>query len=131
MESKVTVSFPIRITHDSNGGHGLFVNADLSGIEYGSDARIKAKLRTRAEAEIAEGLRLLKENYRGRVIGCNDGSVLVVRFMGGTSWGYSVYAARLKGGSACVGSKDFDTAVADAKRHAEGSYGGVAWENSL
>jgi hypothetical protein len=128
-EPKVTVSFPVTIRHDSNGGHGYFNNSGLSGIEYGSDAIIKAKLRKRAEAEVAEALRL-KAEVRGRIIGCTDGTVLVVRFKY-DSWGYAIYGAGRTHGGAVLGDNNFDAALAAAMRHAVSSYGGVAWENSL
>lgn len=129
MDAKVTVSFPIFIEHTSNGGHGFFsFDCPLSGMEYGSDNQIKTKLRARAEMQVAEALRAVG-NQRSRIIGCTDGTILLVRFRH-DAWGYEIAGPGRNYAGACIGGKDFEDVLEAARRHAEGSYGGVAWENS-
>lgn len=128
-ELKFNVSFGVLIRRDSHGAHGYIDHPNLSGVAYGSDAQIKNKLKALAEVQISEALRQQKE-VRSRAVGCVDGTVLVIQFRY-DAWSYCFAGPNHPKGGCVVGGKDFDDVLASAKRHAEQSYGGVAWESGL
>lgn len=127
---KVSIQFPITTRHEHGTQYGCFTNSLLGGIEYGSDGQIKAKLKARAEAQIAEALLDQNHSTQGRVIGCGDGSVYVVSFRGG-QWQTAHYGPAQRGGCYTIGGKDLESVVESTKKHVADVFGGVAWETSL
>lgn len=91
-----------------------------------TEAKAKASLKER----ILKSLRLydnIEKNWERGVIGCKDGTVLIVRFQY-DAWGYDIAGPdRAFFSSSSSNHKKFDDEVRAALNHAEQSYGGVAW----
>ena len=94
---------------------------------HGSRAAAKKKARAAILETIDESLTTQKNHVRIRLVGCTDGTILVVRWWG-TSWCYEHHGDGHSGRSAMHWDGDFDATVDAARRHAA-DYGGVAWES--
>lgn len=133
MDANLNIPFKIHINHDHRTGGTGYVDHDrIMGIAYGTDGQIKDKLRKVIITAVAEGLRSREFVGHGRVIGCNDGTVLFVVYVH-DQWGYYIAGAGRTGCSFNTGSKNskLEDVHQDAVNHANQSYGGVAWENIL
>lgn len=97
----------------------------------GSESGVKAKLREAARAALADMIEAAQpENRKRSMIGCGDGTVLLVEREHG-SWGYRICGAGRQGCASAWGSKDHADAVTRAREHAEQAYSGIAWEHSI
>lgn len=131
MTCDVAIKFPIIRGSEQASCTYAWFSPVCDGVVYDGPDGNKAKRELRAK--ITETLNNLvtesdRSNKRRRVIGCGDGTVLIVAREHG-AWGYTMHGAGRSGYSSCCGAESFETCVADAKRHAESSYAGVAWEN--
>jgi hypothetical protein len=125
--------FIINITHDTRmGGTGYVGHDRITGVAYGSDGQIKAKLKKVISERVEEGLRAAEYGSRGRVIGCADGTTLIVRYAH-DQWGYSISGPGRKFAGFNTGGEraDLESVYKQAMDHAAQAYGGVAWECSL
>lgn len=68
--------------------------------------------------------------YQQRVIGCGDGTVLIVKYSGHGKFAYDICGPGRKHRSGCMGAPTFDQCCIDARKHADQCFGGVKWENS-
>jgi hypothetical protein len=109
---------------------------DYEGIHFGvschagSKGRAKSKLRAGLLQEVQEAVKTA-QNVNRRLIGCKDGTVLVVEYRYG-SWGYSSWGPGRNHASACGLGADgtYEKALEAARKHAQDGYGGIAWEHS-
>lgn len=123
---KTTINVPFAV--ELNGPTGSSYVLDVSGVScYGSAAKAKNLLREQLRARIAEAL-TRQENTGQRVLGCTDGTLLLVSYAGNGAWGYSIINRDHQASGGCIGAASFKAATEDAIRHAEQSYGGVAWQ---
>lgn len=126
----VSIKFPIRLCADGF----CFVDDDrLSASNYYGHTLAKARkhLALCVESEI-EGLLTASKHKDKYVIGCVDGTVLFVRFQHG-GWGYEICGPGRSISAGCLMGKGIgkDSTIESARKHAEQSYGGIAWQHSV
>lgn len=129
MDSTINIPFAVKLEMDSNN-LGYIDHPNISSrLVYASAAKAKSTLRAQLTEEIEQALVTVK-NYQTRAIGTVEGSVFIVRYHIG-SWQYSIVGPGRKYGGSCHGTQSFDETVEAAKKHAIGSFDGIAWECSL
>lgn len=105
------------------GTRGVMCSTSVYRTEAAARTAIKANvLHVLREADVADC------DQRRAILGCRDGTVLLVE-----RCGYRVAGPTRRdalGGCLLPGASHAESLEA-AKRHAEQSYGGVAWSNSL
>jgi hypothetical protein len=113
------------------GNHyfGNLVDENGPGCLAYSEADLRKQLKTTA-IEAIRGYQAVDKNRRQAMIVCNSGDILLVQFAYG-SYGYSILGQGRKHASVVMGCKDFDGTLTDARNHANGSYDGVAWEQTF
>jgi len=129
IETTINIPFPAKLETDSNY-YGYVDHSSLHATTYGKASKAKETLRKRITEQIEEALLTVK-NYQKRALGTVEGSVFVIQFHLG-SWGYAIVGPGRKfGGSCTIGTRNFEETVAAATKHANDSFGGIAWDCSL
>ena len=129
-ESTVTLAFPVRLTNGITRGLPLayIEHSSLGGISTYANSIAKAKPKLREALSKAVDAALLQvQNYQQVLLGCEDGTVLLVQFCYGT-WGYDIAGPGRKHFSGVTGHESLEVAIKAARRHAADSYGAVQWE---
>lgn len=125
-QATITLPFTLRMVDDETG----FTYFDHDHVHesgyFGSMAQAKRKLRAQLRDVVNEALRTV-ENYRTQLLATNDGHVFTVRYRY-SHWGYSISGSDRGHSSSVAGRDSFDEALADARRHIDDAFGGVAWE---
>lgn len=118
METKINV--PVRVFVFD---HSLTADVPGSVRIAGVGAKSRRALRDKVDAAMREAMERA-ETIR-RIIGCTDGTVLLVE-----RGGYAICGPGRTFACGTYGAPGDDWS-ARARHHAEQSYGGVAWEHSL
>lgn len=127
----VNISVPFSARLEVDATYLCYVDHPLiHGSIHRSAPKAKKLLKEMLVKRVEEGLRAANHGNSGRLLGCTDGTVLVVRWAY-DGWGYSIGGPGYKYGTSSQGYKTYEEAIAGAKNHAGQSYGGVAWECSL
>ena len=127
-----SITLPVSVYRGGIGSSGN-THMSVEGIEA---THVMAENETKAREEIKariltclERFDRIEKHYQRRVIGCANGTVLIVRWSH-DSWGYDINGAGRKySSSASSTNKTFEQECAAARAHAENSYGGIVWEN--
>jgi hypothetical protein len=94
-----------------------------------TEAKARAKLKAAAQAALYKAA-AAERNYSMRVIGCNDGTVFIVRWHPEGEFEYRIAGAGRDSMTVTFGAMpDFQTALQKARDHATENFGGIAWEN--
>ena len=124
---KINVPFEAVVEHGENlFGHVTHPYVSMCG--YGKASSIKKDFQGKLAALVNDGLQALR-NTESRLIACQSGEVIVVRFAFG-SWQYTI-TRQGQHGSTCVTGQTFDKVCEAARSHANTSYGGIAWESYI
>lgn len=98
--------------------------------EYGSEAKARTKLRG-AVLTALKKLWLQEKNRERRAIGCHDGTVIIVEW-DRECWVHHIVGPERNNDSMTItNDSTFEQALTAARSHANGSYGGVAWETKI
>lgn len=130
---RVSVEVEVHASTERNGGFW----AGLAGLglrgpsahSYRSADDARCKKLAAALVECAKAAADAEQNGRRTMLGCGDGTVLLVEFRHG--WGYQVAGGARPRSSAVLCGDGHDASLEAARAHAHQSYGGVAWECSL
>lgn len=130
MQTK-TLQLGFRATIDSDGnGFSYVEDSRISASCYGTNGTATKKLKELLEREVADALDY-KANHAKRMIGTKNGEVFLIHWMGAT-YGYSIAGpGRDYSGSSIGPWKTCADCTADARKHAESAFGGIAWECSV
>lgn len=93
-----------------------------------SPTRVRADLLGKLTTYVQDALAAAASPER-EMIGCNDGTVLLVAYHG--AWAHEIAGPGRKHACATTGYTSFQEAREGAVRHADQSYGGVAWQLRL
>lgn len=124
---QTTLAIPVEISKVSDHEYLASVRnlSDAATVLASTEAKARDKLR----AQVLASLELRDahvRNWRRLVIGCNDGTVLVTRFVDGCWW-YDICGIGRSNASGTSGGATFDATESAMREHAQGSYGGIAW----
>jgi len=133
-EAKINIPFGVTLLADAKTGFSYADHVNGVGCYATTERAARKKLRSQLQEKVNNALAQL-HNDRRAMLGCGDGTVLLVEFRF-DSWGYTIAGPGLKHYGACGCAYDatfatFDMARDDARRHAEQSYGGIVWETTL
>lgn len=120
----VNVKFRLEWNPDSR--LAFFPAAPVSGYHGSLESATRA-LRPELENALAEGLRMAENATAITVMGCADGTVLVV-FYAGEGWSYDIAGPGRAFRSGVHTGQKRDHCEDAARSHAAQSYGGVVWE---
>ena len=102
---------------------------ELKASGYASEAKIKAAIKADAQALLKEASDA-RANYRKKVIGTNEGTILLIL------WEHGEYFIRTAGpgrpycnGGSKGDPRGFDATVEYARKWAVGCFNGIAWES--
>ncbi len=122
-----SISLPMSVHGGPGNQHATVEGIDATHVMASTPTGVRKALKARV-MECLQKYNEAERNYQRCVIGCNNGTVLIVRFAYG-SWGYDIAGAGRQGMShSSSTNKRFEDELRDARAHAEQSYGGVAWE---
>src|SRR5215207_4183338 len=126
---RATVNIPFAV--ELNGPTEISYAADVDGVScYAKPPRAKDLLREQLRARIAEAL-AREENAAQQLLGCADGTLLLIAYSGNGAWGYSIINREHQSSGGLIGPPSFADAKDAATRHAAESYGGVAWQERI
>ena len=129
------ISVPARVwqMQDGSGRYFAAIRSTEGDLLGGFTAGTPDKARRGLAGETLKSLEKLsamERHYERYIMGCGDGTVLIVAFRF-EAWGYPISGPGRKHSGATCGYKTFDEAVQKAKDHAGQGYGGVTWEHYL
>jgi hypothetical protein len=123
------LGFVARIDTDGNG-FSYIEDTRIAGSCYGTNGTATKQLKAKLEREVSDALDY-RANHAKRMIGTKNGEVFLIQWMGG-SYGYSIAGpGRDYCGSSMADWKTCSDCAVDARKHAESSFGGIAWECSV
>lgn len=129
----VTVNYPVALQVDDQSQPERIYCVDVPGsmMQYGITARSFRKMKAHVFELIDKAINDSdSDNRRKRLLVCRDGHCLVILREHG-NWGYYMASSDRDYAGSSWGRASMDEALADARRHAEQSYGGIAWESTL
>lgn len=129
---RITLEVDVWASRETHGGH----NAQLSEVRdvgvhsYRSEKEAKVRLGVEVVKRLRAGVEAEK-NSRRTIVGCGDGTVLMVCFSG--SWGYYISGPERSRASSCWSSPNSgeEETLRLAREHAAQCFGGVSWETSV
>ena len=132
-----TISIPATIDKPIRFGdpiHASILDADgeviASMIHHGTEPQARKLLRAGAIHAIAAH-QADELNYQQHIIGCTDGTVLVVQYRSGC-WCYRIAGKDRNCACTCLFNSEatYQDTLENARKHAESSFGGIAWDHS-
>lgn len=126
MTKTITVPFDAEIMTGENG-FSFVPDASAVSCYASSEAQASKKLRALLTEEVRDAMQQRK-NYQVRVIGCTDGTVLIVQFKH-NNWYYSICGEGRTTAASIHSQANLEDTVIAAQKHADDVYGGVAWVN--
>ena len=95
----------------------------------GSLANTRRELKATTLRALSE-LQDMRDNYEQRIIGCTDGTVLIVQYRNGC-WCYRIAGKGRNCACTCLFNSEatYQDTLENARKHAESSFGGISWDH--
>jgi hypothetical protein len=125
----LNVGFTALLDTDGNG-FSFVEDSRISASCYGTSGTVTKRLKGLLEREVNDALDY-KANHAKRMIGTKNGEVFLIQWFGPT-YGYSIAGPGRDYSGSCMGPwKTCVDCAAEARKHAESAFGGIAWECSV